>query len=144
MINSACALTGQYGGFLMKILAATGECVWATDRPRVGEVSTRWGFRYHGLDVDAAGDYVYVLRSDDDPMKFDDTHTVPNRGKDTDGFLAKYASAANEPRLHSACSSPITPLHLPCISQVQCGHRRGRVDRVDRRHGDPNPHPSPP
>jgi hypothetical protein len=92
-INSACSLTGKYGGFLMKLVAATGECLWATDTPKVGYASTRWGFRDHGLDVDATGTYLYTVTHDDEPMVFDDAHTVPVRGLNNDGFLAKYSCA---------------------------------------------------
>lgn len=91
--NGVCSLTGKYGGFLMKLEAATGACLWATDTPSVGSNSARWGFRDHGLDVDATGTYVYTLKYDNDPVKFDDTHTVPVRGLNNDGFLAKYACA---------------------------------------------------
>ena len=92
-INGACSLTGKYGGFLMKLVAATGECLWATDTPPVGSDSARWGFRDHGLDVDATGTYVYTLKYSSSPMVFDDTHTVPVRGLNSDGFLAKYSCA---------------------------------------------------
>ena len=92
-IGSACSLTGKYGGFLMKLAAATGECVWATDTPRIGSASTRFGMRDHGLDVDANGTYIYTVKYDDDPVVFDDNHTIPNRGLNSDGFLAKYSCA---------------------------------------------------
>ena len=77
----------------MKLVAATGECVWATDTPRIGSASTRFGMRDHGLDVDANGTYIYTVKYDDDPMVFDDNHTIPNRGLNSDGFLAKYSCA---------------------------------------------------
>ena len=92
-IGSACSLTGKYGGFLMKLAAATGECVWATDTPSIGSASTRFGMRDHGLDVDATGTYIYTVKYDDDPVVFDDNHTIPNRGLNSDGFLAKYSCA---------------------------------------------------
>ena len=87
-----CSLTGKYGGFLMKLVAATGVCVWATDTPAVGYASSRWGFRYHGLDVDTAGDFVYTVTSSRSEKKFDDSHTIPVRGLNDDGFLAKYST----------------------------------------------------
>jgi len=86
-----CKLTGKYGGFLMKMDATNGDCVWATDTPQVGYYSTRWGFRYHGLTTD--GTFIWTLKSDDTPMQFDSTRTVPNRGSSDDGFLAKYSCA---------------------------------------------------
>ena len=92
-IGSACSLTGKYGGFLMKLAAATGKCVWATDTPSIGSASTRFGMRDHGLDVDATGTYIYTVKYDDDPVVFDDNHTIPNRGLNSDGFLAKYSCA---------------------------------------------------
>ena len=91
-LRGTCGLTGKYGGFLMKLKAATGECVWATDTPAVGYASSRYGFRYHGLDVDAAGDFVYTVSSSGSPKIFDDNHTVPVRGLNYDGFLAKYST----------------------------------------------------
>ena len=92
-INSACSLTGKYGGFLMKLVAATGECLWATDTPQIGYASTRWGSRARGLDVDATGTYIYTVKSNDEAMVFDDDHTIPVRGGTDDGFLAKYSCA---------------------------------------------------
>ena len=44
-----------------------------------------------GAVVTAAGAYLYVVKSGSAPMKFDDDHTVPIRGKESDGFLAKYS-----------------------------------------------------
>jgi hypothetical protein len=90
-IGDSCSLTGKFGGFLMKIKVEDGECVWATDTPPVGYYSTRWGFRYHGLDTD--GTYIWTLKSDDSPMTFSDDLTVPVRGSSDDGFLAKYDCA---------------------------------------------------
>ena len=83
----ACSLTGKYGGFLMKLKAADGECVWATDTPQVG--GTRG--RDHGLAVDAADTFVYTVTDSSSAIVFDDTHTI--YAKNSDGFLAKFSAA---------------------------------------------------
>jgi hypothetical protein len=85
----ACSLTGDYGGFLMKLKAADGECVWATD---TAEVGTSYAGREHGLAVDAAGTFIYAVKSGNNARPFDKDHLVLPIGG-ADGFLAKFSAA---------------------------------------------------
>jgi hypothetical protein len=79
--DGSCSLTGTNGGFLMKILASTGACVWAKDI-----AAENWY-------VTADANHVYITSSDDDPLTMDATTTLSTRNGNSDTFLAKYAAA---------------------------------------------------
>jgi hypothetical protein len=96
-----CTLKGSgsgwsSGGFLAKIEAATGKCVWAVDRPtNWHHTSSYYGLQSQGLATD--GTHVYVLTDDDETKTFDANHQLPVRGSEKDGFLSKYTASDGTP-----------------------------------------------
>lgn len=74
----SCTLTGARGGFLLKLDATTGDCLWAKDIPTNNGVLTD-------------GDHVYAFGWGDDPMEYDAAHILnphppsPQEPNDDDG-----------------------------------------------------------
>ena len=83
------------GGFLAKIEAATGKCVWAVDRPAGSHTSSYYGLRSQGLATD--GTHVYVLTATSGTKTFDANHQLSARGSEIDGFLSKYDASDGTP-----------------------------------------------
>ena len=106
--GDACTLKGSgsgwsSGGFLAKIEAATGKCVWAVDRPvNWHHTSSYYGLQSQGLATD--GTHVYVLTDDDGTKTFDANHQLSARGSEVDGFLSKYDASVT---MHSTISLAI-------------------------------------
>jgi len=73
-----CAMTGDLGGFLVKLNKADGRCVWAKDMARSKRVV-------------ANADSVWTMHSDDEPFKFDATHTV--NPADRDVIMGRFQAA---------------------------------------------------
>ena len=75
-----CSLTGTYGGYLIKLLAADGSCVWAKDT-----ASTR--------KVQADATHVYTSMGDDEAVTYGAGVTVSSRGPEYDMMIAKYLAS---------------------------------------------------
>jgi hypothetical protein len=79
-LGGSCApLTGQRGGYLVKLKKSDGACVWAKDTPMARS----------GVAV-TDGTHVWAFNSGSSAMVFDETHTVYPNGKNRDVFVAKY------------------------------------------------------
>ena len=66
---AACTMTGELGGFLVKLNKADGKCVWAKDLGAAKRVV-------------ANAVSVWTMYSDDDPYKFDAEHIVKPADRD--------------------------------------------------------------
>ena len=66
---AACTMTGELGGFLVKLNKADGKCVWAKDLGAAKRVV-------------ANAVSVWTMYSDDDPYKFDADHIVKPADRD--------------------------------------------------------------
>jgi hypothetical protein len=64
-----CTMTGDLGGFLVKLSKADGKCVWAKDMAFSKRVA-------------ANANTVWTMYSDDDPYEFDAAHTVNPANRD--------------------------------------------------------------
>merc|ERR1719353_543072 len=62
-------MTGDLGGFLVKLSKADGKCVWAKDMAFSKRVA-------------ANANTVWTMYSDDDPYEFDAAHTVNPANRD--------------------------------------------------------------
>jgi hypothetical protein len=76
-----CTLTGDYSGFLVKLSASDGSCVWAKD------IANRM------RKVKADADYVYALGYDDEDLTFGDDLTLSSRGPEQDAMLVKWSAS---------------------------------------------------
>ena len=80
-ISTQCSLTGDIGGYLVKLDTATGACVWAVDTAYLRRVET------DGIDI-------WGFAADDDPMQFDADTTLNPRGDQRAIFIVKYSFAS--------------------------------------------------
>ena len=73
-----CTMTGELGGYLVKLQKSDGKCVWAKDVPEfrrvVADANSVWG-----------------MTSDDEPVKFDANNTVTPRGRDL--IMGKFSAS---------------------------------------------------
>lgn len=79
-IGTQCSLAGDIGGYLVKLDAATGACVWAVDTAYLPKVATD-------------GAHIWAYATDDDPMQFDADTTLSPRGDQRAVFIVKYSFA---------------------------------------------------
>jgi hypothetical protein len=75
-----CSLTGEFGGYLVKLDRQTGSCLWARDTPPI-------------LRAVSDGSHVWTVQSSSKALQFDATHTLENIGKEDDVFVAKFQSS---------------------------------------------------
>jgi len=104
-----CTMTGALGGYLVKLQKSDGKCVWAKDVPAF-------------IRVTANANSVWAMTSDDDPMKFDATHTVTPSGRDL--IMGKFSASdgtghwgasmggASTDRMYDMTMTPHGPLAL--------------------------------
>ena len=79
-IGTQCSLAGDIGGYLVKLDAATGACVWAVDTAYLPRVATD-------------GAHIWAYATDDYPMQFDADTTLSPRGDQRAVFIVKYSFA---------------------------------------------------
>ena len=80
-IIGTCTMTGELGGYLVKLNRATGACVWARDTPP----------NRHAV---SDGTHVWTVQtSSKKSLAFDVSHTLDNIGNEDDMFMAKFQSS---------------------------------------------------
>ena len=102
-----CTMTGEHGGYLVKLQKSDGKCVWAKDVPKF-------------LRVTADANSVWGMTSDDDPMKFDANSTVTPNGQDLimgkfsasdgTGHWAAAMGGADSDRMYDMAITPLGPV----------------------------------
>ena len=76
-VIGTCPLTGEFGGYLVKLDRQTGSCLWAKDTPPIQRVVSD-------------GSHVWTVQSSSKALTFDANHTLESIGKEDDVFVAKY------------------------------------------------------
>jgi len=75
-----CTMTGQLGGYLVRLNRETGACVWARDTPP----------NRHAV---SDGAHVWTVQTSSGQLSFDASHMFDNIGYEDDVFMAKYSSS---------------------------------------------------